>query len=131
MNKLLPILLVVVLSGCSSDESHRYSDVCEAKGGAKGSGAGIYYPNYERKKIEFSTGGYGESFTVNGFNKTDVVVRDGYAIGLEKNNNNNSVGRWTYNRVNKSLSFEIIKNDQTTFLKLYYCIQPMTDGRYD
>ena len=130
MNKLLPILLVVVLSGCSSGESHRYSDVCEAKGGAKGSGAGIYYPNYVRKKIQFSTGGYGESFTVNGFEKTDIVVRDGYATGLEKRNDS-SVGRWTYNRVNKSLSFEIVKNEQTTFLKLYNCIQPMTDGRYD
>ena len=132
MNKILPIILVVVLSGCSSNEApNTYKDTCEYSWGYVG-GRNMMTQveknaEYERKEISFSTGS-NKVFTIGGFNSSDVTTRWGYAYGKIGKDDSN-YNEYTYNFVSRSLQLEVIQNGKTTFMRKYECFNPLRNGK--
>ena len=85
MNKLLPILLVVLLSGCGSDANENFYATCTFERGTHP--ADGFIPKLE---IEYSSGLFNNKFFVNGFEASDVLTTETFAMGKFINSNGSS-----------------------------------------
>lgn len=116
MNKLLPILLVVVLSGCGSNSSETFYATCDFEAGT--SPVGGYTP---KLRIEYSLGFFNNKLFVGGFEATDVQTDTSFAKGKFVNEDGTS-HKLMYQRGANTLHIEDLdKNGSTTYISRYKC----------
>ena len=118
MNKLLPILLVVVISGCgaSSDNTEVFYATCEFKSGTESTQS--FIPKVE---IEYSTGFLDNKFLINGFEASSADTDVNYARG-EFNNSDGSSHKMLYEKTTNVFHMEDLdKHGKTSNIWKYKC----------